>query len=128
MSDEIRLALPAQEDFRQIAHLVVGGLAARLELTFEQLEDLQLALDALLACRDDDGEIIVSVTVEPALVRAAVGPFADGALEELERDGADLGPRRVLDTVCDSFEVEEREGSYWVELTKRIAARAGTSG
>ena len=38
MSDEIRLVLPAQEDFHPIAHLVVGGLGARLELTFEQLD------------------------------------------------------------------------------------------
>ena len=41
MTDEIKLILPAQEDFHPVAHLVVGGLAARLELTYEQLEDLQ---------------------------------------------------------------------------------------
>ena len=31
-----------------VAHLVLGGLAVRLDLTIENLEDLQLALDALL--------------------------------------------------------------------------------
>ena len=39
MSDEIQLVLPAEEDFRHIAHLVVGGLGARIDLTFEHLED-----------------------------------------------------------------------------------------
>jgi len=52
MSDEVRLVLPAQEDFRPIVHLVVGGLAARLDLTFDTLEDVQLALGALLARLD----------------------------------------------------------------------------
>ena len=32
-----------------------------------------------------------------------------------------LGLHRVLDTVCDTHEVEERDGAAWVELTKRIA-------
>ena len=32
--DEISLTLPADEEFRRVAHLVVGGLAVRLDLTF----------------------------------------------------------------------------------------------
>ena len=75
MSDEVTLTLPAEEDFRPIAHLVVGGLGVRLDLTYEELEDLQVALDALLGCRDDDGEVIVTVDVDDGTVRATVGPF-----------------------------------------------------
>jgi len=56
VSDEITLVVPAQEDFRPIVHLVVGGLAVRLDLTMDALEDLQVALDALLARRDDEGD------------------------------------------------------------------------
>jgi hypothetical protein len=118
VSDEIQLVLPAQEDFHSIAHLVVGGLAARLELTYEQLEDLQLAVEALLGCRDDDGEISVLVTVGPGSFRAAIGPFSGQAIAALDGDGADLGLRRVLETVADSYKVAERDGGSWVELTK----------
>jgi hypothetical protein len=118
LSDEIRLVLPAQEDFHPIAHLVVGGLAARLELTYEQLEDLQVAVEALLGCRDDDDDVSVVVEVEAGAVRATVGPFAREALAELERDGSELGLKRVLETVTDGVEVEERDGGTWVVLTK----------
>jgi len=121
LSDDIQLVLPAQEDFHHIAHLVVGGLAARLELTFEQLEDLQLAVESLLACREDDGEITVGVTVGPESVRASIGPFAPEALAALDGDGASLGLRRVLETVADTFEVAERDGGSWVELQKQTA-------
>ena len=38
--DEITLTLPRQRDFHRVAHLVLGGLAVRLELTIETLEDL----------------------------------------------------------------------------------------
>jgi hypothetical protein len=122
LSDEIKLVLPAQEDFHPVAHLVVGGLGARLELTYEQLEDLQVAVEALLGCRDDDGDVSVVVTVEPDLLRATVGPFQPQALAGLEGDSGEFGLRRVLDTVTDSVQVEERDGSAWVALTK---ARAG---
>ncbi len=122
MSDEITLVLPAQEDFYPIAHLVVGGLAARLELTYEQLEDLQVAVDALLGCRGDGADVSVVVTVEPDTVRASVGPFAKDDLAELERDASEFGLRRVLETVVDRVQVEERDGSAWVALAKARAA------
>jgi len=121
VSDEITLVLPAQEDFHHIAHLVVGGLGARLELTYEQLEDLQLAVEALLGCRDDEGEITVTVTVRPGSFRATIGPFVPEALAALDRDDASLGLRRVLETVADSFQVSERENGSWVELSKETA-------
>ncbi len=122
MSDEVRLTLPAEEDFRPIAHLVVGGFGVRVDLTFADLDDLQVALEALLWCRDDDGDIVITINAGEGAVRASVGPFAAGALDSLERDDAPLGLRRVLETVCDSYEIEERDGGSWVELSKRTLA------
>jgi hypothetical protein len=122
LSDEVRLVLPAQEDFHPIAHLVVGGLAARVELTYEQLEDLLVAVEALLGCRDDDDDVSVVVEVEPEVVRATVGPFSREALAELDHDGSELGLKRVLETVTDGVRVEERDGGAWVALTKARSA------
>jgi hypothetical protein len=118
VSDAIQLVLPAQEDFHHIARLVVGGLAARLELTYEQLEDLEVALDALLRCRDDEGDLSIALTVEGNTVRTTVGPFSAPALAGLERESETLGLRRVLETVTDGLRVEQRDGGSWVELTK----------
>ena len=125
MSDEITLTLPRDRPFYGIAHLVVGGLALRLDLTFEHLEDLQLALAGLLERPDGDGHVTVTVSVEGDTIRALVGPF-DG--EELRGDlarggeGDEVGLGRVLDTVVDRVEVAEREGGHWVTLTKRVRA------
>jgi hypothetical protein len=118
VSDLVQLTLPAEEDFRRVAHLVVGGLGVRLDLTFEALDDLQTALEALLGCRDDEGDIVVIVDAGNGAVRASVGPFAPAALDSLERSDSPFGLHRVLETVCDSFEIEERDGGSWVELTK----------
>jgi hypothetical protein len=120
VTDEVTLTLPAQEDFRHVAHLVVGGLGARRELTYEDLEDLQVGLDAILACRDDDDDIVVTMSVEGGVVRASVGPFDEAALEQLDDGPGGLPPRRVLETVCDTVSLTERDGASWVEITKRV--------
>src|SRR5438128_12321457 len=86
MSDEIRLTLPRDRDFYGIAYLVVGGLAVRLNLTYESLEDLQLALEELLT-EDEGADVTVSVRVENGTIHAAVGPFdADTLRHERDRE------------------------------------------
>jgi hypothetical protein len=125
MTDEIRLVIPSQDDFWPIAHLVTGGLALRLDLTYDQLEDLQVAIEALLALREDGEDVIVELGVDDGRLRARIGPFPADALRGLDEDAGSLGLRRVLETVCDSVERDERADGAWVELTKRAPASAG---
>ena len=128
MSDQVTLTLPRQKPFFRVAHLVLGGLAVRLDLTFESLEDLQLALAGVLEQRvGDGGDVTISLTLEGDRIHASVGPFAGEAIrEQLDRraDGDDVGLARLLDTVVDSVELGEREGAHWVELTKTVQVAA----
>jgi hypothetical protein len=126
-TDEIRLVIPAEEDFRPIAHLVTGGLAMRLDVTYDDLDDLQVGLEALLALRDDADELVLALSADGSVLRASLGPFAPEKLHEGEEDGG-LDLHRVLATVCDTHEIEEREGAAWVELSKQIASTAGAAG
>ena len=119
-ADEISLTLPADEAFHGVAHLVLGGLAVRLDLTFENLEDLELALDALLGRSGENEAITVRVRVLEGELHTTVGPFTS-VRAELEGGHDDsLNLRRILATVCDRVEVAERDGSQWVELIKRV--------
>ena len=84
-----------------------------------------MAVEALLGRRDDEEEITVTFGVDAGAVRTIVGPFSETALSELDGDSSELGLRRVLETVCDDFDVEQRDGGSWVALTKRTATPAG---
>ncbi len=128
MSEEIRLVIPAEEEFRPVAHLVAGGLALRLDMTYDALDDLQTGIEALLALRDDPREVVVSLGVGESALRATVGPFEAGTLRELDGDDGELSLRRVLETVVDTFEVEERDGGSWVELTRGAEAGSAAGG
>jgi anti-sigma regulatory factor (Ser/Thr protein kinase) len=122
MSDEITLVIPRERDFHRVAHLVLGGLAARLDLTYESLEDLQLALDSLLERGEEDGEIVVRIRISDDAIEALVGPFQDDALRsELEHDEpGGVGLRRVLETVADRVELApEGEGDF-VRVVKHL--------
>ena len=128
IADEIRLTLPADDAFHGVAHLVLGGLAARLNVTFENLEDLELALDALLERQDHSQEVTLRVIVEDSELRMVVGPFTSvrAELEEGGENSLNLG--RILAAVSDSVQVEDRDGSQWVELTKGLdRAKGGNS-
>src|SRR5437868_14625111 len=121
MNDTITLTVPRERDFFRVAHLVLGGLGARLDLTFESLEDLQVALSELLRETDGEGDVTLSVRVADDSIEAAIGPFDQTRLqEELAQNGETVGLRRVLETVCDTYEVTERAGGQWIELTKAV--------
>jgi hypothetical protein len=117
--DEITLTIPREASFHEVAHLVLGGVAARLNLSFESLDDLETALDAVLERGSEDGEVTVKLRLTEDAIVACVGPFSsDGLREELARDaGEGVTLRRVLDTVVDGYALG---GDGWLELTKHV--------
>lgn len=126
MADVVTLQLPRGRDYRAVAHLVLGGFATRLDLTYDVLDDIQTAVDELLERRDAGPDVTLALRLAEGAVHASVGPFSAGVADELHSEGEPgLGLRRVLDTVVDGVTVEERDGAHWVELTKRVGGSDG---
>lgn len=124
MTDEIRLTIPRDRALYSVAHLVVGGLGSRVELTIEHLEDLQLALDAVLERARESEEVTIAVRLKDGEIETEIGPLRDGVRDELEATaGEDVGLRRILDTVVDRVVLAPGEGGDWVTLTKALEAR-----
>jgi serine/threonine-protein kinase RsbW len=46
-TDEVRLAVPAMPEFLRLARVTAAGLASRLGFSFDEVEDLRLAIDEL---------------------------------------------------------------------------------
>jgi len=115
--DQITLTLPHQREFHRVAHLVLGGLALRLELTIETLEDLQLALSAILDRAREDGEVTVSMSLREGTLETSIGPV--DLSEELAGSENDqtLDLRRILWAVVDDVQVNGDR----VRLVKKVA-------
>ena len=125
MSDEIVLTLPRERRFYDVAQLVVGGLAVRLNLTVDNLADLQLALAGLLPRGEACGEITVALRVAGETLSGRIGPFDVELLRrELEREGGDgYGTHHVLEAVFTSYRLDVQDASAWVEFTMGISPR-----
>src|SRR6478736_1026645 len=117
--DTITLTIPREEPFHEVAQLVLGGVAARLNLTFESIDDLETALEAVLERASENGEVTVELRFDDHAIMTRVGPFPGDAIrEELDRDDGSVGLRRILDTVLDGYELD---GDGWLELTKNVS-------
>ena len=116
--DEITLTLPHDREFHRVAHLVLGGLAVRLELTIETLEDLQLALSTILDRAKGDGEITVAMALVDGTLETSIAPV-DLSNELAEGDDGTLNLRRILWTVVDDVHVEGDR----VRLVKKVGGR-----
>jgi anti-sigma regulatory factor (Ser/Thr protein kinase) len=126
VTSEIRVSIPHRPPFHGVALLVVGGLAARLDLSYEQLEDLQLALESILDNGDYafDQEVTVELDVDNGSLTMLVGPLDGEALRsDLEDDdGERLSLGRLLGTLVQSVSVEERDAGAWLRLVKDVGA------
>jgi hypothetical protein len=125
--DEIVVSLPRERAFGAVADLVLGGVAARQDVTLDVLDDLQLALDALLEHDgSDEREVGIVLRVAGDTIEASVGPLGRKTAAALaEEGGAGIDLRRLLETTMDSVSVTDRDGAAWVELRKGYAL-AGT--
>lgn len=123
--DQITLTIPRDRALYSVAHLVLGGLGARLDLTIEHLEDLQLAVDAVLErSREDEEHVTIAVSVSEGKMEALIGPLRDGVRAELAApEGDDVGLRRILDALVDEVELTERNGDEWLKLSKKVEDR-----
>jgi hypothetical protein len=120
--DVIVLTIPRERPFYGVAHLVLGGLGSRLNLTLEHLEDLQLGLDSLLAQQDGQEDVTLRIRILDGAIETEIGPFPAALAQALEQeDGSGVGLRRILETVSDGVLVGERDGAHWVTLTKKVA-------
>jgi hypothetical protein len=121
MTDEITLTIPRDRALYSVAHLVLSGLGIRLNLTIEHLEDLQLALDAVLERARESEEVTIALRVKDGEIETAIGPLRDGVRAELEAtEEEEVGLRRILDTLVDRVELDPGEGGDWLTLTKAV--------
>ena len=117
--DRVVITVPAGRPFRGVVRLVVGGIGSRCGLSFDHVDELQLAVDSLLDHRNpaqDTIELEAAIGDEELVL--VVGPFMG------ERD---LAGRRVTSALVDRARTIDREGFEWIELslTMPTHTRAG---
>lgn len=131
MSDTVVLSFPRDSRYYALARLVVGGMAAPMQMSFDALDDLQLAISSLL---DHEAlilgagadEVQIQLEVSDARLVASIGRFDHESTTRAlgEQGAAGLGLRRMLDAIVEEVRVEPGDDGAWVTLTKHVKAHA----
>jgi hypothetical protein len=109
---EVDLELPAPS-FGAVARLVVAGMASRIGMRIDRIDELQLALDTILRRPAADDALSIRMRPEPDGLSVRVGPLHvhDGEVHDLER---------VLSALVDGVSTHETDGDVWLDL--RVSA------
>jgi len=127
MSDRIELTTPVGRAWDPVIRLVLGGIGDRLDLGFDELDDLQLAVERLLAEARLEDRVTLSFEILERSVRVRIGPILTGAVAEALQGPpskpGELRLGRILQTVVDSYGVEKVEDGHMVVRLEKAVRR-----
>ena len=127
----IGLSVPGRVAAIPVVRLVVGGACARFELSFERVEELQLAVEAVLGSIVDAraagppercGRVEVEIELGSSGVRVELGPLEVAHTEpqtHLRASGSEAVDA-LLERLVDRAGLVERDGGRWVSLEQGI--------
>jgi len=113
-AEEIHLTLPARVQYARVARLTVTGLASRMGFTYDEIEDLRIAVGEMCGLLLDDGPGRLSLRCQLSqdllVVEANRQPTGDPVeLTELSR--------QILAAVVDQFDMDA--DAAFVRVAKR---------
>ena len=124
MTDKERvvLSVPALGEFARTVRLTAAELAVRTGMNIDDVDDVKLAVEEafVYACeRAEAGQVTFDFSLAEGSLELLVGPLP-GRCDDYETDEAgDRYARFILESVCDEYEIIEREGACHVRLVKR---------
>ena len=113
-AEEINLTLPARVQYARVARLTVTGLASRVGFTYDEIEDLRIAVGEVcgLLLPGPEGRLTFRCRVSADSVSLTASRSPAGPVP----DASDLS-RQILLAVVDELHLDLQAGS--VRLSKR---------
>ncbi len=119
VAGEVDLRVPADSAYVAVLRSVTAGLAARCDLTLDEIEDLRIAVDEacalLLPLSGPSSFLLTKFALEPGCLIATVS-MQTRIDVRLDREGFAW---TVLDALSSTVTVHEQDESISISLTKR---------
>jgi serine/threonine-protein kinase RsbW len=125
---EVELRLPAEGVYATIVRTTAAGLAARLDFTIDEIEDLRIAIGEASALvipqADPDTDLVCRFLLAPGSMTVEL---ETGAVDDPEAD-RDSFAWQVLQTLADDVTAGSSGGRFHTRFTVRSQIAAGTTG
>jgi serine/threonine-protein kinase RsbW len=119
IGEVVRLSVPAALEYVRIVRLTASGVASRLGLDVDEIENLRVAVDELASTVVDasaDGDLEISFSSGDGELRIeGRAPVASGG-----DVGIDQLSAQILNAVCDKYELRVVDGAARFSCTHRL--------
>lgn len=124
-ADEVVLTLPAAPEFVRLARLTCAGLATRIGMGYDEVEDLRIAVGEACSLLIGAGSRAGTLTLTFGLAPAALSVTILGGFEDAPTTGDDDPglSDQILDAVVDEHEVDLPADRVWISKRRAPAAR-----
>jgi serine/threonine-protein kinase RsbW len=116
---DVELRLPADSAYVAVLRMTTAGLAARLDFTLDDIEDLRMAVGEACALvlenADDDGDLHAAFDLAEGSIRVSVSADTH---DDREPDSASFG-WQVLTALTSDVVTRREDTLRWVSFTVR---------
>jgi hypothetical protein len=128
-ADQVRLVVPARPEFLRLARVTAAGLAGRLGFSYDEIEDLRLAIDelcfGLTGPTGRHGTVELVYLIQPGRLEVVgIGSF----LEDIIPIGLTDLSRVILSALVDEHDLTSAPEGPRFRLVKRRHSDAAVSG
>ena len=124
-SDHVEIRVPASGAYVSVLRTATAGLAARLDFTLDDIEDLRIAVDeacaVLLPLADADARLTARFDLEPGSLQVAVSVPSDAT----EPPSRNTFAGTVLTALAGDVEASVDDGRVTLTLRKTLAVNPG---
>lgn len=120
-NDRVVLKVPARGEYARTVRLTAAELATRVGMNIDDVDDVKLAVEeafVFAAEHMSDGDLTFDFSFEQTGISLLVGPIPGGCVDE-DPDAGERYARFILESVCDEFEVMDRDDACYLRLVKR---------
>lgn len=125
---QVELRLPAEGVYATIVRTTAAGLAARLDFTIDEIEDLRIAIGEASALvmphADPEADLVCRFHLDAASMTVEL---ETGAIDEPDAD-RDSFAWQVLETLAEDVGAGSSGGRFRTRFTMRSQVAAGTTG
>ncbi|WP_460838498.1 ATP-binding protein [Nocardioides marmoraquaticus] len=123
MRSDVELRLPAESAYVAVLRMTTAGLAARLDFTLDDIEDLRMAVGEACALvlehADDHGDLRAAYDLGAGSIRVSISASAHGS--DLDSDSFGW---QVLTALTSDVESRRDGRDLWVSFTVRSSITA----
>lgn len=125
MMEEIQVAVPALPDYIHVVRAVAGAVAAGLSLSYDEIDDIRIAVDEacshLLDIRPRGGSLRLSIRAQDGALRLVVSVDTPSAAWP-PADARQTLTWQVLSALAEDAEFSRTETGPGIRFSKRLPA------